>query len=85
MTIAHFKYSPTPLHVGKGTTVVFSNTSKVKHTATRNGSFNTGKIAPGKLGLGALHGSRAPTPTTARSTRKCTARSSSADIASGLR
>ena len=47
MTIAHFKFSPTPLHVGKGTTVVFSNTSKVKHTATRKGSFNTGKIAPG--------------------------------------
>jgi plastocyanin len=47
VTIAHFKFSPTPLHVGKGTTVVFSNTSKIKHTATRNGSFNTGKIAPG--------------------------------------
>jgi plastocyanin len=47
VTIAHFKYSPTPLHVAKGTTVVFSNASKVKHTATRNGSFDTGKIKPG--------------------------------------
>jgi plastocyanin len=48
VTIAHFKYSPTPLHVAKGTTVVFSNTSKVKHTATRKGSFDTGKIKPGR-------------------------------------
>jgi plastocyanin len=47
VTIAHFKYSPTPLHVAKGTTVVFSNASKVKHTATRKGSFDTGKIKPG--------------------------------------
>ncbi len=47
VTIDHFKYSPTPLHVSKGATVVFSNTSRIKHTATRNGSFNTGKIKPG--------------------------------------
>lgn len=47
VTIDHFKFSPTPLHVAKGTTVVFANTSKVKHTATRRGSFDTGKIKPG--------------------------------------
>jgi plastocyanin len=47
VTINHFKFSPTPLHVSKGTTVVFANTSKVKHTATRRGSFDTGKIKPG--------------------------------------
>jgi plastocyanin len=47
VTIAHFKFSPTPLHVGKGTTVVFANASKVKHTATRRGSFDTGTIKPG--------------------------------------
>jgi plastocyanin len=47
VTIAHFKYNPTPLHVARGTTVVFSNASKVKHTATRKGSFDTGKISPG--------------------------------------
>ena len=47
VTINHFKFSPTPLHVAKGTTVVFANTSKVKHTATRGGSFDTGKIKPG--------------------------------------
>lgn len=48
VTINHFKFSPTPLRVAKGTTVVFSNTSKVKHTATRRGSFDTGKIKPGQ-------------------------------------
>jgi plastocyanin len=47
VAINHFKFSPTPLHVGKGTTVVFANTSKVKHTATRRGSFDTGTIKPG--------------------------------------
>ena len=47
VTINHFKFIPTPLHVAKGTTVVFSNASKVKHTATRRGSFDTGKIKPG--------------------------------------
>jgi plastocyanin len=47
VTINHFKFSPTPLRVAKGTTVVFSNASKVKHTATRRGSFDTGKIKPG--------------------------------------
>ncbi len=48
VTIAHFKYDPTPLHISKGTTVVFANASRVKHTATARGSFDTGKIAPGK-------------------------------------
>jgi plastocyanin len=48
VTINHFKFIPTPLHVAKGTTVVFSNASKVKHTATRRGSFDTGGIKPGK-------------------------------------
>jgi plastocyanin len=47
VTINHFKFSPTPLHVATGTTVVFANDSKVKHTATRRGSFDTGKIKPG--------------------------------------
>jgi plastocyanin len=47
VAINHFKYSPTPLHVSNGTTVVFANNSKVKHTATRRGSFDTGKIKPG--------------------------------------
>lgn len=46
--IAHLAYKPTPLHVGKGTTVVFSNASKVAHTATEKGVFDTGKIKPGR-------------------------------------
>lgn len=46
--IAHFAFSPTPLRVSKGTTVVFSNNSSVTHTATEKGSFDTGKIKPGK-------------------------------------
>src|SRR5690348_14371420 len=45
--MAHLKFSPTPLHVAKGTTVVFTNNSKLKHTATRSGSFDTGTIKPG--------------------------------------
>lgn len=47
VTMAHFKFLPKSLSVGKGTTVVFSNQSKVKHTATLKGSFDTGKIKPG--------------------------------------
>jgi plastocyanin len=47
VTIAHFAFSPTPLRVAKGTTVKFSNASKIAHTATERGSFNTGRIRPG--------------------------------------
>jgi plastocyanin len=48
VTINHFKFMPSNLHVTKGTRVVFSNTSGVTHTATLKGSFNTGNIRPGK-------------------------------------
>ncbi len=47
VTINHFAYAPSTLTVAKGTRVVFSNTSKIKHTATLKGSFDTGKISPG--------------------------------------
>jgi plastocyanin len=47
VTIDHFAYTPRTLSVTKGTRVVFSNTAKIKHTATLRGSFNTGKIRPG--------------------------------------
>jgi plastocyanin len=47
VTIDHFAYTPKALSVAKGTRVVFSNTSKIKHTATLRGSFDTGKISPG--------------------------------------
>jgi plastocyanin len=46
--IVNFAYKPGTLTVGKGSTVVFSNTSNTTHTATRSGSFTTGRIKPGK-------------------------------------
>lgn len=47
--IANFEYHPTPLTVRAGTTVVFSNQSRVTHTATENGGgFDTGRIKPGR-------------------------------------
>jgi plastocyanin len=48
VTINHFAFHPPTLTIAKGGTVTFSNTSKVTHTATRNGSFDTGFIKPGK-------------------------------------
>ena len=49
--IANFAFDPPTLRVAKGSTVTFANSSKVKHTATRNGSFDTGVIKPGKSAL----------------------------------
>jgi len=46
--IANFAFHPPTLRVGKGTGVTFVNSSKVTHTATRDGSFDTGLIRPGK-------------------------------------
>jgi plastocyanin len=47
-TIANFEFQPTPLKVTAGTKVVFSNQSRVTHTATENGGgFDTGNIRPG--------------------------------------
>jgi plastocyanin len=48
VSIAHFAYHPATLTIGAGTRVAFTNSSKVTHTATRAGSFNTGHIKPGK-------------------------------------
>jgi plastocyanin len=45
--IDHFAYHPPTLTIAKGTSVDFTNSSKVTHTATRAGSFSTGHIAPG--------------------------------------
>jgi plastocyanin len=45
--INHFAFHPPTLRVAKGSTVTFSNASKVTHTAT-GGSFDTGFIKPGK-------------------------------------
>jgi plastocyanin len=46
--INHFAYHPPTLTIGAGSTVVFSNTSSAAHTATRAGSFSSGRIKPGK-------------------------------------
>lgn len=45
--IAHFAYHPRALTIGVGTRVAFTNSSRIAHTATRRGSFNTGHIRPG--------------------------------------
>lgn len=47
VVINHFAFHPPTLTVAEGTKVTFANTSKVTHTATRDGSFNTGHIHPG--------------------------------------
>jgi plastocyanin len=45
--IDHFAYTPHTLTIARGGTVTFSNSSRVAHTATHAGSFNTGHIKPG--------------------------------------
>ncbi len=45
--IHNFAFHPGTLEIAKGSKVVFSNTSKVTHTATDAGVFNTGHIKPG--------------------------------------
>ena len=45
--IKNFAFLPGTLKVAKGTRVVWANKDSVKHTATRRGSFTTGKIKPG--------------------------------------
>ncbi len=48
VNIREFSFRPGTLSVSRGTTVVFANRDSVRHTATRGGSFDTGKIKPGK-------------------------------------
>lgn len=45
--INHFAFHPPTLTITAGTKVNFTNASKVTHTATHGGVFNTGRIAPG--------------------------------------
>jgi plastocyanin len=42
-----FAFRPGTVNVAKGARVVFKNTSGLPHTATRRGSFDTGRVAPG--------------------------------------
>jgi plastocyanin len=45
--IANFAFHPHTLRVKRGARVAFVNSSKVTHTATRAGSFDTNRIKPG--------------------------------------
>jgi plastocyanin len=46
--VVDFAYRPPNLTIGRGSRVVFSNASGMTHTATRRGSFTTGRIKAGK-------------------------------------
>ena len=46
--IKNFAFHPQTLKVKRGGRVAFTNSSNVAHTATRGGSFDTRRIAPGK-------------------------------------
>ena len=48
VNIANFAFHPPTLRVKRGARVKFVNSSNVTHTATKGGSFDTGKIKPGK-------------------------------------
>lgn len=48
VVIDHFAFHPPTLRIAKGSKVVFANTSDVAHTATHDGSFDTGHIKPGE-------------------------------------
>lgn len=45
--INHFAFHPHTLTVKRGAKVAFVNSSRIAHTATRAGSFDTGHIKPG--------------------------------------
>jgi plastocyanin len=48
VNINNFAFHPPTLRIAEGGRVAFSNSSKFTHTATRGGSFDTGRIKPGK-------------------------------------
>lgn len=48
VSIVNFAFKPGTLTVKRGATVAFANTSNTAHTATKGGSFDTKRIAPGK-------------------------------------
>jgi plastocyanin len=50
VTIANMTYSPDPVEIKVGDSVVWSNQDRMAHTATADdGSFDTGKILPRRL------------------------------------
>jgi plastocyanin len=48
VAIRDFAFHPGTLRVQRGTRVTFTNSSNIAHTATKGGSFDTGRIAAGK-------------------------------------
>lgn len=46
--IRDFAFHPGTLKVKRGTHVAFTNSSDVTHTATKSGTFDTKRIAPGR-------------------------------------
>jgi plastocyanin len=51
ITISEFTYAPDPLVVKKGTTVTWTNTDTIAHSATADdGSFDTGFLENGESG-----------------------------------
>jgi plastocyanin len=46
--IRSFKFKPHTIRIDRGDRVVWVNRDTVKHTATRRGSFTTGRIKPGR-------------------------------------
>lgn len=46
--ISNFKFKPFELTVGRGATVTFANRDSTAHEPAKAGSFDTGRIAPGK-------------------------------------
>lgn len=48
VTIPAFKFQPATVTIPRGSKIRFSNTSGTAHTATRSGSFDTGRIKSGK-------------------------------------
>lgn len=48
VTVKNFEFTPATLRIGKGTRVLFANTSGTAHTATDKGAFDTGRIKGGK-------------------------------------
>ena len=48
VTIPDFSFKPATVTIARGSSVRFSNATGTAHTATRSGSFDTGRIKPGK-------------------------------------
>jgi plastocyanin len=48
VTIKGFAFRPATNKIDRGDRVIWVNRDSVKHTATRGGSFDTGKIKPGR-------------------------------------